>query len=104
MLAWTLELIVINVEMNKKKQYTQYIKLWREIGANPALCSNLRKKNYPSRGSTNHEKKKQRRGYSQTVFWHEKNGGLCDLSLCMLVCNKKNMEMFIATGLTVKRW
>ena len=42
--------------------------------------------------------KGQRRGYSHAVFWR-KDGGLCEKSLYMLVCNQ-NMGMFIATGLT----
>ena len=49
-----------------------------EIGANPALYSNLWKEKVALAAVQLTTDKGQRRGYSQAVFWHNKDGSLCE--------------------------
>ena len=72
-----------------------------EIGVNPALCSDLWKKYYPSCGPANN-RKRQRRGYSQAALPQEWQWPMQILYyVCLFVT--KNMGMFIATVFSVKR-
>ena len=59
----------------------QYIKMWErppEIGANPTLYSTLWKKVTLAVLLLTTEKGQGRDYSSQAVFWHNKDGGLCE--------------------------
>ena len=73
-----------------------------EIGANPALYSNLWQQSYSSRGPTNHRKRAEKGLFSSCLFGTTKMVAVgTKVYVCLFVT--KNMGMFIATGLTLKR-